>query len=108
MTPTDPQAIRRARASRTRRIRRRVVTGAVSLFLATWGLIGFELVSGRDPALASKTSTVASSTASSNSAGTTATTTTSATTTPTTTATTTPSTTTTSQATPSSVVTSAS
>ncbi len=45
-------------------IRRRVATGAVALFLATWALIAVELITGHDPALASrKTTTVATSSA---------------------------------------------
>ena len=63
--PSMPAAeVRQARRARTRTIRRRVATGAAALFLATWALIAVELVSGRDPALASrKTTTVATSSA---------------------------------------------
>lgn len=63
--PPMPAAdVRQARRARTRTIRRRVATGAVALFLATWALIAVELVSGHDPALASrKTTTVATSSA---------------------------------------------
>jgi len=53
------QAIRQARIRRVRRIRRRVISGAVALFVASWLLIAIVLVSGHDPALARKTSTVA-------------------------------------------------
>lgn len=60
----DGGSIRRARAMRTRMIRRRVATGAAALFIGTWAWIAIELVSGHDPALAArKTSTVASSSA---------------------------------------------
>ncbi len=53
------QAIRTARALRVRTIRRRVIGGAVGIFLAAWLLIAVVLVSGHDPVLASKASTVA-------------------------------------------------
>jgi hypothetical protein len=74
------QALRSERAARARQIRRRVISGAVALFVAAWLLITLVLVSGHDPALASKT-------AAGSPAKTVASTTT--TTTPTTTATTT-------------------
>lgn len=62
--PMPAAEVRQARRARTRTIRRRVATGAVALFLATWALIAVELVSGHDPALASrKTTTVATSSA---------------------------------------------
>jgi hypothetical protein len=62
--PRDGGSIRKARAIRTRTIRRRVATGAVALFVGAWALIAVELVTGHDPALAArKTSTVASSSA---------------------------------------------
>ena len=61
MTPSNADlahargtAMRQARATRTRAIRRRVVAGAVSLFLAIWLLIAVVLVSGHDPALAAR------------------------------------------------------
>jgi cytoskeletal protein RodZ len=59
---TRAQALRRARAARTRKIRRAVVSGAVALFVAAWLMIAIVLVSGHDPALAHKASatTVAS------------------------------------------------
>ncbi|MGA2926123.1 MAG: hypothetical protein ABSG43_09030 [Solirubrobacteraceae bacterium] len=53
------QAIRQARASRVRMIRRRVIAGAVALFVATWLMIAVALASGHDPALSAKTTTVA-------------------------------------------------
>ena len=70
MTDNNPQdargrgpAMRAARLSRTRMIRRRIIGGAVALFVASWLLITIVLVSGHDPALAkrSSASTVASS-----------------------------------------------
>ena len=57
MTPS-PQprsqgaALRQARHARVRGIRRRVVAGALALFIATWLLITITLASGHDPALA--------------------------------------------------------
>ena len=69
MTDNNPQdarargqAMRAARLSRTRMIRRRIISGAVALFVASWLLITIVLVSGHDPALAkrSSASTVAS------------------------------------------------
>jgi hypothetical protein len=65
------QAIREARVRRVRQIRRRVIGGAVGLFVATWLLIAIVLVSGHDPALARKTPAVAgaSSTGTTTSAG---------------------------------------
>ena len=67
------QAIRAARLSRTRMIRRRIISGAVALFVASWLLITIVLVSGHDPALAkrSSASTVASTPATTTSSGTT-------------------------------------
>jgi hypothetical protein len=76
---TRAEAMRGARLARARMIRRRIVGGALALFVASWILITVVLVSGHDPALAKKSSagTVASST------GSTTTTTSSATSTPT-------------------------
>lgn len=51
------QALRGERAARARKIRRRVISGAVALFVAAWLMITIVLISGHDPALASKTST---------------------------------------------------
>jgi hypothetical protein len=45
--------------ARTSMIRRRIVTGALALFVATWMFIAVALISGRDPALASHTTTSA-------------------------------------------------
>jgi hypothetical protein len=79
--PQDPrargQAIRAARLSRTRMIRRRIISGAVALFVASWLLITIVLVSGHDPALAkqSSASTVASSSSPATTTSTTSTTT---------------------------------
>ena len=57
------QAMRAARLARARMIRRRIIGGAVALFVASWLLITIVLVSGHDPALAKRSSatTVASS-----------------------------------------------
>lgn len=61
------QALRSERVARARKIRRRVISGAVALFVAAWLMITLVLISGHDPALASKTSTTASvTTAASN------------------------------------------
>ena len=58
-------AMRRARRIRARSLRRRVVAGALALFVAAWLMITIALVTGHDPALAAKkTTTVASSPAS--------------------------------------------
>ncbi|HEX4279881.1 MAG TPA: hypothetical protein VHZ27_03890 [Solirubrobacteraceae bacterium] len=50
------QAMRNARLRRASTIRRRIVGGAVAVFVATWLLIAVVLVSGHDPALAKKSS----------------------------------------------------
>jgi len=52
-------AIRQARLARVRTIRRRVIAGALALFVATWLLIAVVLASGRDPALSAKTAVAA-------------------------------------------------
>jgi hypothetical protein len=57
MSPADAIAIRQARRARVRTIRRRVIAGAVALFVATWLLITLMLVTGHDPALAGQTTT---------------------------------------------------
>ena len=69
MTDTNPaaarargQALRTARAARARKIRRRVISGAVALFVAGWLMITLVLVSGHDPALAKKTSNASTAT----------------------------------------------
>jgi len=84
MTSTNPEgarargtAIRQARASRTRAIRRRVAASAVLLFLATWVLIAVVMVSGHDPALAARKVASASTASGTTGTGTTATGTTS-------------------------------
>ncbi len=59
MNSANPQAIRQARAARTRSIRRRAIAGALALFVATWVWIAAALISGRDPALASHVTTTA-------------------------------------------------
>jgi cytoskeletal protein RodZ len=56
------QALRAARLARVRTIRRRVIAGAIALFVAAWLMITLVLVSGRDPALASHASTASSAT----------------------------------------------
>jgi cytoskeletal protein RodZ len=72
MTDTNAQArgpaVRAVRLARARTIRRRIIGGAVALFVATWLLITIVLVSGHDPALAkhSSATTVASSSPSSS------------------------------------------
>lgn len=71
------QALRIERAARARKIRRRVISGAVALFVAAWLMITLVLVSGRDPALASKTSTGSSATTVASTPSTTSTATTS-------------------------------
>ena len=73
MTDTNAQArgqaMRAARLARVRMIRRRIIGGALALFVASWLLITIVLVSGHDPALAKRSSatTVASSSPSSSS-----------------------------------------
>ena len=47
------------RERRTRRIRRYVVTGTVTMFLAVWSVVYTEMRSGSDPALGSATSVAA-------------------------------------------------
>jgi len=73
MTDTNAQArgqaMRAARLARVRMIRRRIIAGALAIFVASWLLITIVLVSGNDPALAkhSSATTVASSSPSSSS-----------------------------------------
>jgi cytoskeletal protein RodZ len=57
----------RARSQRISAIRKRVVTVAVVVFMALWGVIFVQLVSGNDPALAHK-KTVSASVSSASSA----------------------------------------
>lgn len=54
------QALRSERAARARKIRRRIISGSVALFVATWLMIAIVLVSGHDPALAKRASTTSS------------------------------------------------
>src|SRR5690348_14437002 len=54
------QALREQRGARARTIRRRVISGAVAVFVAAWLMIAIVLVSGHDPALARKTETTSS------------------------------------------------
>jgi hypothetical protein len=65
---TQAGAIREARAIRIRAIRRRVLAGALSLFVATWLLITLMLVSGHDPVLAARVSSTKTATGSANTA----------------------------------------
>jgi hypothetical protein len=53
----NPAELRRQRLERKQSIRRRVVAGAVALFVAVWLMIAVVLVSGHDPALARKSGT---------------------------------------------------
>lgn len=71
MNTDTASTMRQSRLARARMIRRRVVGGAVALFVATWLLIAVVLVSGHDPALAAHSTTTSStaSTAASTSAG---------------------------------------
>jgi hypothetical protein len=63
----DAGALREARAFRARAIRRRVISGALGLFVATWLLIALVLVSGHDPALAAHTTSAAATSSSTSS-----------------------------------------
>jgi cytoskeletal protein RodZ len=56
------QALRSARIARARTIRRRVISAGVALFVAAWLMIAVVLISGHDPALASKASSTSSAT----------------------------------------------
>jgi cytoskeletal protein RodZ len=75
------QALRGARLARARRIRQRIIAGALTVFVAAWLLITLVLVSGHDPALAKHSSATAvassrSSTSASSASSTSSTTTT--------------------------------
>lgn len=59
MTPPDVHSVFAKRRQRVTRIRRQVIALAVAAFLALWGVIFVQLVSGHDPALAAKASTPA-------------------------------------------------
>ena len=63
----DASGLREARALRARTIRRRVISGALGLFVATWLLIALVLVSGHDPALAAHTTSSAATSSSATS-----------------------------------------
>jgi hypothetical protein len=79
VNPTDANraratAMRQARRIRARSLRRRVIAGALALFVAAWVMITVVLVSGHDPALAAKKTTAvasapASTSSSNNSSG---------------------------------------
>ena len=56
------QALRNARVARARTIRRRAISAAIAVFVAAWLMIAIVLISGRDPALASHTSTASTGT----------------------------------------------
>lgn len=56
-------SLRRARAERVRMIRRRVIAGALALFVAVWLFITLMLVNGHDPALAGQTASTATTAA---------------------------------------------
>jgi hypothetical protein len=58
-----PSSVRQARIARVNMIRRRAVSGALALFVATWLLITLMLVSGHDPALARQRPSTSVSTA---------------------------------------------
>jgi uncharacterized membrane protein YgcG len=62
------QAIRQSRLARARSLRRRIIAGALALFVASWLLITIVLVSGHDPALAKNSA--ATTTASTSTSGT--------------------------------------
>jgi hypothetical protein len=57
----QPAEARRAREQRIRDLRRRVAAVAVALFVAAWGGLYVQLVSGHDPALAGEVAPVAQS-----------------------------------------------
>jgi type VI protein secretion system component VasF len=63
MSPVDAIAIRQMRRARARMLRRRVIAGALALFVALWLLITLILVTGRDPALARQRTTSTTTTA---------------------------------------------
>ncbi len=71
----DAGAIRRARAERRRAIRRRVIAGALALFVAVWLWIAVVLVTGHDPALAHQSASAGSAGQTSTAAAQTSTTT---------------------------------
>jgi cell division protein FtsN len=56
-------AKRLARGQRIHRLRMRIASAAVALFILTWGGLYIQLVSGNDPALASSQSSVATQSA---------------------------------------------
>lgn len=59
----------RARRARIHRIRVRMVGIGVAVFVALWGVIFVQLVTGHDPVLAAQTKTAAASSGSANSSG---------------------------------------
>jgi cytoskeletal protein RodZ len=57
MTPPDTQSVLAARRRRVTRLRKQVTALAIALFIALWGVIFYQLVSGHDPVLSAKAST---------------------------------------------------
>ncbi len=77
MTPQQAAygaSLRQARSQRVRMIRRRVIAGALALFVAVWLFITLMLVTGHDPALAKQTASTATTAAKTTSTTTPATT----------------------------------
>jgi cytoskeletal protein RodZ len=66
--PPDPRRVAgerlRVRRRRVTMIRRRVLITALVLFVAIWGVIFLQLISGHDPALSKKAATAGTSSAS--------------------------------------------
>jgi hypothetical protein len=73
MTKEQAQSIRQAKAERVRRIRRRVATGAVTLFVASWAVIAGEVAFAHN---STKTTRASATTSTSTTAATPAATTT--------------------------------
>lgn len=69
MTRQDGIKLRETRRARVRTIRARVLGGSVALFLAVWMLISVVLITGHDPALASRTTAISSAARTSTAAG---------------------------------------
>lgn len=67
MTPPDTQSVLAARRQRVTRLRKQVTALAVALFIALWGVIFYQLVSGHDPVLSAKASTTSLTASASNS-----------------------------------------
>jgi hypothetical protein len=71
-------ALRQARLVRARTLRKRLIAGALALFVATWVMITLVLISGHDPALAQRPASTVSVAKTSTTTATPATTTTAA------------------------------